>query len=861
MKKTILSSLFLLFTFTIYAQNDCSDALIVCGSNNFSDLNATGSGVQELTNSNTCSSQENNSLWFKVNIKTGGTLAFTLTPTLSDGSTNTDLNIDFDFFVFGPNATCNNIGSAIRCSTTNPIAAGQSNNLTGMNGANPETSEGPGADGNSFVNWITANDNDSYFIVIDRPIGSSNFKLDWTGTATFFDQPNITTPTSGTSYNLKGCDIAGIDTFDLTVNESSILNNQSDVIVSYHTSNNDVLTNTNTINNPTNFQNTSSPQEIFVRLTNTNSECFNTTSFMLIVEEKPDPQQPTPYIICDDTISGSDIDGVSNFLLNTKDSEILGTLNNTEYSVSYHTTLIGAETSNTTDLIDKNNNYVVTGPQTVYIRVEKNGNNCFDASKYLELSVAELPKVNNLITLNQCDSDPDKQTTFNLTLFNENISSNYTNETFEYYTTEADALAGTTQISDPTTYFVDTTGEAWVKTISDLNCYRISKIELFVSYTPNEPYEETFYSCDDFLDINGNDTNANSETDGITFFDFSIAPSLITNDPDIKVEFYESESDRIISINEIQENQNISNYRNYNIPNTTNIPFPIYYKLTSKINNDCVGLGRIFLKVNNLPVFDINTPVILCLNQTPLTIGIESPQETFTYEWRDNNGALLNPISSYEIDIIEGGRYSVTAFTTNEIACPKTKYIEVNDFDIITLTENDIEITDELNSNETNLSINIKGDNNILIDYEFALQDEEGIVIRDFQNETLFKNLEGGIYTLISRHKEGCTPDETLIISVIQFPNFFTPNDDTFNDKWVIKGVNESYYPESSIQIFNRFGVLVAKTSITEEGWDGTYNGKQLPSSDYWYKITLIPPTNSNRHIINKKGHFSLLRK
>ena len=185
MKKILLSSL-LLFSFLIYSQNDCTDALIACGSSNFSDLNATGAGTQELSNSNTCSSQENNSLWFKVNIKTGGTLGFTLTPTLADGSANTNLNIDFDFFVFGPNATCDNIGSAIRCSTTNPIAAGQSNNLTGLNENNQDTSEGPGSDGNSFVNWITTNDNDSYFIVIDRPIGSSNFKLDWTGTATFF---------------------------------------------------------------------------------------------------------------------------------------------------------------------------------------------------------------------------------------------------------------------------------------------------------------------------------------------------------------------------------------------------------------------------------------------------------------------------------------------------------------------------------------------------------------------------------------------------------------------------------------------------------------------------------------------------
>lgn len=863
MKKKICA-FFFLSSLIIYSQNDCTDALIVCGSSNFSDLNATGVGTQELTNSNSCSSQENNSLWFKINIKTGGTLGFTLTPTLLGGGVNNDLNVDFDFFVFGPNVNCGNIGSAIRCSTTNPIAAGQSNNLTGMSDGFRDVSEGPGADGDSFVSSIITNANDSFFIVIDRPIGSSNFKLDWTGTVTFFDQPIITRPTAGTTYDLKNCDTDGVDdnstSFDLRTNQNSILNGQSNIAVTYHTSSNDALTNTNTITNPSNYKNISSPQKIFVRLTNRNSECFTTTSFNISVEQ-PVAQEPTQYILCDDLASGSDTDEIANFLLSTKDAEILGTLNSSQYSVSYHSTLVGAETNNSTDVIDKTTNYSVSNSKTVYIRLEKIGAICFDASKSLVLTVAALPTVNNVITLTQCDSDPDKQTTFNLTLYKENISTNYTNEVFEYYATELDAIAGSSEIIDPTAYFVDTTGEAWIKTISNLNCFRISKIDLFVSYTPNEPYEETFYACDDLLDANGNDTDANSEIDGITFFNFSIAPSKITTDPDVQVKFYENESDRTKSINEIQKTQDISKYRNINLPNTSNTPFPIYYKLTSKRSNDCIGLGHIFLKVNSLPVFDITTPQAICLNNPPLTIGVENPQNNYNYEWRNENGTLLNNTSIHEIAITKGGTYSVTAFTTNEIACPKTKEIKVLNFDIITLNEDAVQIIDESNSSDNDLAIKIIGDPTILKGYEFALRDEEGTLIRNFQNENIFKNLEGGIYTIISRHKEQCEPDTELIVSVIQFPNFFTPNNDAINDTWKIKGVNKSFYPESSIYIFDRFGLLVAKTTITEKGWDGNYDGKKLPSNDYWYKITLIPPINSNRKTIMRKGHFSLLRK
>lgn len=162
-----------------FSQNDCSNALVICGNSNFSGLSATGIGIQELSGLNTCFSEENNSIWLKISIVKTGTLSFTLVPESSD------INVDFDFFVFGPNVNCGTIGSAIRCSTTNPNLAFQINNLTGMNSDETDTSEGPGPDGNSFVSAINANQGETYFIVIDRPIGESNFSIIWTGDALF----------------------------------------------------------------------------------------------------------------------------------------------------------------------------------------------------------------------------------------------------------------------------------------------------------------------------------------------------------------------------------------------------------------------------------------------------------------------------------------------------------------------------------------------------------------------------------------------------------------------------------------------------------------------------------------------------
>ena len=141
---------------SLYAQSDCPDAIVVCGNDDYYGLNATGVGVQELE-PNACFSYENNSLWLKIMIKTGGTLGFTITPEEID-----DLVVDFDFWIFGPNVSCGSLGTPVRCSTTNPLAAGLDYNTTGMNDTETDTSEGLGSDGNSFIQWREVQDGDEY---------------------------------------------------------------------------------------------------------------------------------------------------------------------------------------------------------------------------------------------------------------------------------------------------------------------------------------------------------------------------------------------------------------------------------------------------------------------------------------------------------------------------------------------------------------------------------------------------------------------------------------------------------------------------------------------------------------------------
>ncbi len=69
-------------------------------------------------------------------------------------------------------------------------------------------------------------------------------------------------------------------------------------------------------------------------------------------------------------------------------------------------------------------------------------------------------------------------------------------------------------------------------------------------------------------------------------------------------------------------------------------------------------------------------------------------------------------------------------------------------------------------------------------------------------------------------------------------PTVITPNNDSYNDTWIIDNIQ--YYPDASVSIFNRWGEQVYyRTSGYDNSWDGTHKGKPLPMDSYHYIIDL----------------------
>jgi gliding motility-associated-like protein len=93
------------------------------------------------------------------------------------------------------------------------------------------------------------------------------------------------------------------------------------------------------------------------------------------------------------------------------------------------------------------------------------------------------------------------------------------------------------------------------------------------------------------------------------------------------------------------------------------------------------------------------------------------------------------------------------------------------------------------------------------------------------------------LVTLFVENAQGCTDVISQVIRVgtdLAIPNVITPNGDGKNDTFFITGLQ----PETSVQIFNRWGNLVFDASEYENDWQGTdISGRKLVPGVYTFRI------------------------
>lgn len=200
------------------------------------------------------------------------------------------------------------------------------------------------------------------------------------------------------------------------------------------------------------------------------------------------------------------------------------------------------------------------------------------------------------------------------------------------------------------------------------------------------------------------------------------------------------------------------------------------------------------------------------------------------------NGGPYQP-SNVFIDVVPGNGHFIDVRHTNG-CIQRTPLFDIMGYDPLTLVLNDGEINEIV-------AVATGGSGG----YQYTL---DGV---DYGSTNVFVISESGTYTVTVTDSNGCTVTASRHFEFVDvcIPNYFTPNGDGNQDGWA-PGCT-IHYPNLDFDIFDRYGRKIATLRIGQS-WDGTYNGKELPTGDYWYVVRLNDPKD-NRSFV---GHFTLYR-
>ena len=638
--------------------------------------------------------------------------------------------------------------------------------------------------------------------------------------------------------------------FDLTVKNTEITVGDGSLEVIYYTTLVDAESATNAILDPTAYTNQAidgaapNPQTLHVRVTDLDTGCYDLTTLTIRVLPNPTPSpDPVDLELCDDTSSG---DGLEVFDLTTDEVFIL----NGELGVSatYHETLEAAQAGENAIIDSQAYTNIETPVQTIYVRITNDLTGCYTLVDF-NIIVHPLPLANTVSDLVACELDTDDVFDFDLEGQSSLILGAQDPTIFEvtYHTSLTDAQEGInflgspyTNISDPELIFVSVVN-------TDTGCRNTQlqfSLEVHEAAQASDPLE-VYVLCDDNVETDGDPTNDSVE------FDLSVQDAFVLDGQDplnYTVSYYASQGDADQGINALS-----TLYENTVNPQV----------IIARVDNDiqvldatgtlvdssiCYATALVTLEVDPLPIVLIDMDYILCVDTNgtqvlaPLEIETGLLASDYTFIWSDATGAVVGTGSSYAPS--QGGNYTLEVFDATlftQCAAPVEVFTVIESAPPVLTAQ--VSTAAFASSHVIDALATGQGI------YEYSL--DQG----PWGDSGMFVDVTPGQHVVTARDLNGCGETQ-VVVYVIDYPLYFTPNGDGYNDTWNIVGLANQN--SAKILIFDRYGKLLKQISPSGPGWDGTYNGAQLPSSDYWFTLDYTDPTTGNPEIL--RAHFSLKR-
>ena len=428
---------------------------------------------------------------------------------------------------------------------------------------------------------------------------------------------------------------------------------------------------------------------------------------------------------------------------------------------------------------------------------------------YINVEYASV--IANDTNLTECDNNNDGIETFDLTNAVPSITGGNTDMIIQgYYRNQLDAQNQQNRITTPGA-FENTTGNTVVARVENqFSCVDYATISL-------QPLTST--ALNPILPVEVCDSD--NLQDGLYEFDLNVISQRIHNNnttlSGATIHYFLTQQDAA----------DLNNPLPTPYPNRTANQQIIYARVVS--GTGCFEILPVTLKVNTFSPSDFDDEnIVICDGDSQiLDVGLGFS----SYSWN------TNPVQiTHDIEVSQAGTYIVTV--TNSNGCSKTKTYIVNVSGPPTITS--IEVN-SFSGSSNSITVYFNGSGQ----YEFSLNNI------NYQTSNVFTGVTPGEYTVYVKDPKGCGLDWQTTY-VLDYPRFFTPNGDGYNDTWKIKNLDIDY-PNSELFIFDRYGKLLKQISAQGEGWNGTLNNSSLPSDDYWFTLSL-----DNGRLI--KGHFALKR-
>jgi len=680
---------------------------------------------------------------------------------------------------------------------------------------------------NTSVGGLPQNPQTLYVVVTDTDTGC----VDYT-TITIRVLPNPTPTPSGQLGDLELCDEIntgdGVEVFNLlgldgtNAQEDLILNGELGVTASYHETAEDADSGANPLLDPANYTNIESPeQEIYVRVTKDATGCYTVVDFTIRVNPLPSVIAVTDFIQCE-----LNTDGFDSFDLTTKDAEVLNGQDPLQFIVTYHESLIDAE-AEMNALVSPYIN--LTNAQEIYVTITNTITGCSISTQRFNIQVDEAAEANSdMVDIVYQECDDNMETDGDPS--NDSVQ-------FDLATRDPEILDGQDPVSYIVTYY-ETEADANLNVNPLPNLYEnIVNPQVIYARVDNNTLTVTPINLDlgmltTGLDLNSDGTIDTYDTDADGVFD------LLDVDGDGISDGIDTNADGFIDFVDVDGDGNGD-------PVDLNNDGVLDNLADSSI---CFAVTPLTLRVNPLPEFDLEDSYILCINTNgteildPLVLDTGLSEMDYSFEW-SYNGSVLGSETGSSLEPTQGGTYSVIVTDTSTstvTSCTNMDITEVIESAPPMLTASQ---TTQVFANTNVIEAVATG----IGDYEYSLDGGP------WQDSGIFTDVSRGSHEVTARDKKGCGITTTPVF-VIDYPLFFTPNGDGTNDTWNIEGIGNS----AKIYIFDRYGKLIKQLSPTGSGWDGTFNGNMMPTSDYWFTVVYDEPLIDNRKEF--KAHFTLKR-